>query len=667
MNERKMDMNLNTKQLEAVRHKEGPLLIIAGAGSGKTTVLSHRVHYLVEQNVQPNNILCVTFTNKAVNELQSRIVKRTGKEGEKVWVSTFHELSRTILEMFRPEPFSVTHTAESRQIIKKIIDNMQVNDDLKEFVNPSKIMKVISLLKSELITVDLLEKKPVLHHYVDGVKLKEILEEEVDARNKPQHFKALLSIYKAYEQQLHAIGKIDVDDMLLLAVRMLVENPLSLRQYQQQYTYFMVDEYQDTNRAQYTLIKLLASKTRNLVAVGDDFQSIYKFRGSDIRNILAFDKDYPEAVIIKLEENYRSTKIILEAANQIIAHNKEQKEKTLYTAHETGEKIKYHVAKTSLDEAKHIASEIKKLVQEGFNYRDIAIFYRNNAESSHFETVFPTEEIPYLITKESSFFERKEIKDVLSYLQFAFDESNEYAFNQCINMPKRGIGKTSVDRFIEQANGNSLLQVVKNPVGIKLNKNAEAGAKDFIAIITTIQEKEKQMSVSELISFVLGITNYKESYADLETHLKKEKDDYLKRLLSIAQEMEKENPALNMQTFLSDLSKRDMAEELSEGEEFNKVNLLTIHSSKGLEFPVVFAVGMKEGGFPSKFATTTAAIEEERRLCYVAFTRAMKRLYVSYPSTSLEKDEQNPKEKVEVENKPSRFLSEFESNLLETF
>lgn len=244
--ERKILMELNQKQLEAVRHQAGPLLIIAGAGSGKTTVLSHRVKTLMDCEVQPSNILCVTFTNKAVHELQSRIVKRVGQPGEKVWVSTFHELSRTILEMFRPDAFAVTHTAESRQIIKKIIDSMNVPDDLKEFVNPSKVMKVISLLKSELITADLLEKKPVLNHYVDIAKLKEILEEEVDIRNKPNHFKALLYIYKTYEQRLQAISKIDVDDMLLHAVRVLVENPSALQHFQQQYTHFMVDEYQDS-------------------------------------------------------------------------------------------------------------------------------------------------------------------------------------------------------------------------------------------------------------------------------------------------------------------------------------------------------------------------------------------------------------------------------------
>lgn len=659
-------MKLNEKQLEATEHMEGPLLIIAGAGSGKTTVLSHRVKVLVDKGVSPENILCLTFTNKAVKELSGRIKKRVGAvAAENLWVSTFHELARNILNMFYNEQYSVTHTSEPRQMIKKIIEKMPKTEEMNSFLNPSKLVKVIALMKSELITAEFLQEKVLLKEFIDMSRLKEILTEEVETK---QNLEALIYVYKAYQSELKAVRKIDVDDMLLLAVKVLVTNPLALPYFHDKYRFMMIDEYQDTNRAQYIMSKLLANKYKNITAVGDDFQSIYKFRGSDIRNILAFDKDYPSAKIIKLEENYRSTKVILQAANELIAHNPEQKQKTLYTSHKEGEKIRLHKANNSLEEARFIASEIKRLVSsKEYAYRDIAVFYRNNAESAYYETVLPNENIPYIITKESSFFERKEIKDILSYLEFALDTTNSFAFKNCINTPKRGIGKVSIDRFVEISDGNDLLCLVKNPVGINLNKNATEGVIQFVRVIESIRSKTNIYSVAELIAFIIQETKYKDSFQDLETHLKKEKVDYLKRLINIAREMQEENPQLTADQFLTELSKQDVEEGLSEAEDFDRVNLLTVHSSKGLEFPVVFTVGMKEKGFPSKFATTTKAIEEERRLCYVAITRAKEILYLTYPMYSLEPSEENPKEKVNVTNVPSRFINEFDSTLIEKF
>lgn len=658
-------MNLNKKQIEAVNHINGPLLIVAGAGSGKTTVLSYRATEMKKSNINPENILCVTFTNKAVNELKHRIVNQLGQtEGEKVYISTFHGLGLDILRTYLKKDFSVTHTHQSRQLVKKIIEEKNdYSDELKNFLKPNTVMKLISLFKSEAVYPEFLYKGEPLKEWIDGKKIKEFLKEEIKTK---ENYEAFKEIYAKYQKRLHEENLIDVDDILLHTVKLLVKSEKVLNELQERFKYIMVDEYQDTNRVQYILIKLLAEKYKNLAVVGDDFQSIYKFRGSDIRNILNFHNDYPEAKEILLEENYRSTKTILTAANQIIANNPDQKEKELYTSKEQGEKIKYHEAEFALDEAEFVADEIEKLIESGeFDYRDIAVFYRNNADSSVFETVLPKRDIPFAISSDSSFFERKEIKDVLNYLQFILNPTNEFLFTQVINYPKRGVGNTTIARIVQNAKGQDLKEYCKNPVDVKLNKNAEAGLKFFVKVIEKFQKHKDKVSAHRMIEQLIKDIDYKSTFEDLETYLKKEKEDYLNKLVDISREMEmKKGSTMLLEEFLQQLLKTDVDATMTE-EEFNRVNLLTVHSAKGLEFPVVFIVGMKEEGFPSKYAVTDKAIEEERRLVYVAFTRAMKELTVTFPKKSIVKDEENPKEKKEIVNKKSRFLSEFDQNLIE--
>lgn len=653
-------MNLNTKQIEAIEHKNGPLLILAGAGSGKTTVLTYRIQKMIEEGVDPRSILCVTFTNKAVNELKERIVEKCGKKGELVWVSTFHFLCLDILRTSWGVNFSTAHTHQSRQFVKEIIDEMNPEKG-NDFLKPSKIMKTISLFKSELVYPQYLIDGELLKELVDREQIKTITKEHIETKENFDLFKV---IYSRYQKKLSQNKLIDVDDILMHAVRLVYGKPSVLEELQERFRYLMVDEYQDTNHAQYVLTNLLAAKDKNLGVVGDDSQSIYGFRGSDMRNILNFMDDYPDALQIKLEENYRSTQTILKAANELISNNAEQKEKALFTAKEIGSTIKLHKASFNVDEADFIAREIKRLVEdENYDYRDISIFYRNNADSSILETVFPEHDIPFILSKDASFFDRKEVKDILAYLSFLNNPSDVYSFSQIINYPKRGIGKTTVSKIIKEANGGDLIAVCKRPETLnRINDKTKKGLSDFVSLFETFQNTNRNHSISSLIQTIISDINYKETYRHLETYLKKEKDDYLEKLISITQELENKNDQLSLEEFGRLLSKTDVDANMTE-ESFNKVNLLTVHSAKGLEFPVVFIIGMKEQGFPSKFAMTDKAIEEERRICYVAFTRAKEKLYLSYPKKYIEKIDKETKE--ERENKPSRFLSEFSSDLLE--
>lgn len=656
-------MKLNKKQLEAAHHINGPLLILAGAGSGKTTVLSHRINHMVNDGIEPKNLLCVTFTNKAVNELKNRIQNKIGYDkSEKTYVSTFHALGLDILKSNWNNKFSVSHTHQSRQLVKTIIDELEIeNNDTKDFLKPSSIMKVISLFKSELVYPSFLLNGKALKEFIDAKKIKQILADEIKTK---ENFSVFKQIYSTYQKRLSEQNLIDVDDILLFAVKLLTDNPSKLNELQERFKYIMVDEYQDTNRSQYILIKLLASKHNNLAVVGDDFQSIYKFRGSDIRNILNFINDYPKALEVLLEENYRSTKTILSAANEIIKNNPDQKEKTLYTNQEIGEKIHFHEANLAIDEAEFISEQIKKLINDGYHYKDIAIFYRNNADSSMFETVLPNQNIPFAISKDTSFFDRKEIKDILSYLQFIIDSKDSYLFSQIVNQPKRGVGVTSMKKLVHNSKGEDLIDYCKKQNDVKLNKNASKGINSFINLIEKYKDLETKTPTYQLIEQLIDDIDYKSTFDGLETYLKKEKEDYLNKLIEVAKEMEsKKNTTMHLSEFIKELLKTDVDSTMDE-EEFNKVNLSTIHSAKGLEFPIVFIAGMKEEGFPSKFATTIKSIEEERRLCYVAFTRAKKRLFLSYPKKSLVKDEKNPKEKLEISNKKSRFLNEFNQDLI---
>jgi DNA helicase-2/ATP-dependent DNA helicase PcrA len=656
-------MGLNNKQQEAVDHVYGPLLILAGAGSGKTTVLCHRIGEMIEKNIDPDNILAVAFTNKAANEMKKRVSQKVGEEkADRMSISTFHAMCTKILRDdgdFFPElqNFQVKATSSCRQMMKKILEEtpLSTGDD-PDFFKASSIIRIISLLKNELVGADHLMTGKLEKGFVDLGKIKTILRDEI----KETNFNTFKLVFKKYQDRLKNHNGIDVDDLLYYAAMLLVKNETVLDKYQEKFRFIMVDEYQDTNQAQYIFIKLLAQKYRNIGVVGDDSQSIYGFRGSDIRNILQFTTDYPEALEIKLEQNYRSTKTILEAANQVISNNKEQREKTLFTSNVIGEPIEFFEAEFSTDEAAHIAGKIKELVASGYQYKDIAIFYRQNNESSLFEALFPTMNIPFIVSSEAGFFEREEIKDILAYVKFTLNPNDFYSFTRMVNCPKRGIGKTSIDKIAEKSKGKSILEAIQHLDQFdRLNTKTKEGLEDLARVMEILTIDKEVLGASAFLSKLIQVSRYNETFEELENHLKKEKMDYLQKLVTIATELEGTKSSLyTVEQFIYELMKTDVDAQIENEDEFDRVMLSTIHSAKGLEFPIVFIVGMKEMGFPSPYAVGDKAIEEERRLCYVAFTRAKERLFLSYPKQYFLKIDKDNKEI--KNNTASRFLSEFD-------
>jgi len=664
-------MKFNENQQLAINTINGPLLILAGAGSGKTTVLIHRIENMIQSGINPATILAIAFTNKAANEMEERLTKKLGKTvAEKIWVSTFHAFCMHVLRQEGdklPEVgrnYLITSTSTARQAMKGIIDTFEFGEkDDQEFFKPVTILRVISLLKNELmLPEDIISwvGNKGTPDYVDMDKIKKIMKEEVSKTN----FKSFLKMYVQYQNFLRKAHVIDVDDVLVYTAKLFLEHPKSLSKYQDLFQYLSVDEYQDTNQAQYVTLKLLAQKHQNFAAVGDDNQSIFAFRGSDIRNILNFENDYPNALSIKLEENYRSTKTILQAANELIAKNSEQKEKELYTSNDVGEKIKVFTTEFNTDEAEFIAAKIQKMVEEGKSYKDIAVFYRNNSDSSSLERVFKRENIPFKLSKDGGFFDQPEVVDMIKYATFLTDTTDIGSFARIINTPKRGIGKTTVDKIIELAKGQDLLAVCKDPSEItRLNQKTKEGLTAFVALIEELQALASSKSVSDMLMTIMKKANYQETFEGLEESIIRVKKRNLKKLITESQEMEEKNKNLTLVDFVQDVTKLDIDNQDHEDDEWDEVNLTTVHSAKGREFPIVFVIGMYEGSFPSQYAMNPKAIEEERRLAYVAFTRAKFELYLSRPLKRKDKDEKG--ENIEIANKPSRFLSEFDQNLTE--
>lgn len=663
-------MDLNPKQLEAVNYTEGPLLILAGAGSGKTTVLSERVgHLMKEKNVRSNEILAVTFTNKAVNGLEGRIAEMLSGNAEVPMVVTFHGLGLYLLRTHFMQRFSVAHKHQARQILKTIVDdNRKIIEgkfeeldkaELTQFLRPNTLASKIASFKRELVTPQFLEEGKLLKEWVDSKKVEQLKEKYFEYA---PFFPLFQWIYTKYQNALRKEKLLDVDDILLYAVAHLVQKQEVLKQLQESFRYIMVDEYQDTNQAQYVLIHLLAKGHRNLAVVGDDYQSVFAFQGSDYRNILKFREDYPDAKIVLLVENYRSTKTILSVANEVIAHNKGQHHKQLYTTREEGEKVGYIEGELQKDEAANVINEIQRLVkEEGYHYRDIAVLYRNNSESSVYETTFPNRNIPFVLAKDGSFFDRKEIKDILCYLSFLVDERDEFCFKTIINTPKRGIGPTT-QTAIKQNAETSYFTICQNPGDIKVSKKAREGLTEFVRTIETGKQMDGSQSVSAIIKKIVQLSGYRREFDGLEQYLVQEKEEYIKKLCSLADEYEHEVGRVTVEEFLTYIKKTDVDSQLSD-ETFNRVNLSTLHSAKGLEFPVVFMVGMNEGTFPSKYAVTEKDVEEERRLCYVGITRAKTRLYFSRPLKTLISNENE--EKTLSENVRSCFLSEFNNEKIQ--
>lgn len=636
---------LNTQQQEAVFHTEGPVLILAGAGSGKTRVLTHRIAYLIEEKgVNPWNIMAITFTNKAAGEMRERVDKIVGFGSESIWVSTFHSscvrmLRRFIDRLGFDTNFTIYDTDDQKTLMKDICKRLDI--DTKIYKERS-IMAAISSAKDELIGPEEYELKVM----GDFSKRKIAL------------------AYKEYQKELKKNNALDFDDLIMKTVELFQACPDVLEYFQERFKYIMVDEYQDTNTAQFKFVSLLAGKYKNLCVVGDDDQSIYKFRGANIYNILNFEKVFPDSQVIRLEQNYRSTQNILNAANGVIANNKGRKEKKLWTENQKGELVHFKQYDTEYEEAEGVVSTINFLSMRGVEYKDMAILYRTNAQSRIFEEKLKQRNIPYAIVRGISFYDRKEIKDLMSYLKVIDSGMDDLSVKRIINVPKRGIGQTTINRLQEFAimNQMSFLDAVFNADEIPEVARALAKLHKFADMIENFRNYSMEHEISELLEHILDVTQYR---AELEAE---GTDESISRLEDIEElfndiayyEEEEENP--NLRDFLAE---KDMYT-LNAGidnleEEDNKVLLMTLHNAKGLEFNNVFLGGMEEGVFPGYGAMMSgdeSEIEEERRLCYVGITRAKERLFLSSAKRRMLRGQTQY-------NRHSRFIDEIPSAYLD--
>ena len=638
---------LNEPQREAVYHTDGPLLILAGAGSGKTRVLTHRIAYLIEErNVNPWNILAITFTNKAAGEMRERVDSLVGFGSESIWVSTFHSMCVRILRRFidrlgYDNRFTIYDTDDQKTLMKEVCKKVAI--DTKVFKERS-LMSAISSAKNELILPDEFE----LNAGGDFAKLK------------------IAKVYREYEAQLKANNALDFDDLLVKTVQLLQTQPDVLENYQERFRYIMVDEYQDTNTVQFQLVRLLAGKYRNLCVVGDDDQSIYKFRGANIRNILDFEHEFSDACVIKLEQNYRSTGNILNAANRVIANNKGRKEKTLWTANGDGELVHLRQFDTGYDEADFIAEDIKKEVRAGASYNDHAVLYRTNAQSRLLEEKFVAMNVPYKIVGGVNFYARREIKDLLAYLKTIDNGMDDIAVRRIINVPKRGIGLTTINRIQESAaeRGLGFYETLMAPELIPGIGRSAAKLDSFAALIEYFKGLTGQMSITDLLREVIEKTGYMESLdsEDKEdAQARKENiDELINKAAAYEEAAEDRDEPATLSAFLEEVALVADIDSLDEEQDY--VVLMTLHSAKGLEFPHVYLAGMEDGLFPSYMTITSDDrddLEEERRLCYVGITRAEQELTLTCARRRMVRGETQY-------NKISRFIKEIPAELLDT-
>lgn len=621
--------NLNDKQKEAVLYNDGPLLIIAGAGAGKTKTLTTKIAYLIEEKyATPYNVLAITFTNKAAKEMKDRLYAMLGDIAKKIQVSTFHSFGLKLLrENFEllgyDRNFVIMDSDDSLTVVKKIIKDLGYDPKV---YNPKAIRNKISSCKNEMISAKAYERYAVSDY------------EQV-----------IHKIYEKYEDKLYQNNSVDFDDLLLLPIKLFKENPDVLERYQDLYQYILIDEYQDTNQAQYILTKLISEKNRRITCVGDDSQSIYSFRGANYKNILNFEKDYPDAKTILLEQNYRSTSTILDAANQVIKNNSQRKDKKLWTDRGTGEKIKYYRAYNERDEAQYVIRKIKELVNKGTEYKDIAILYRTNAQSRVVEEEMLKENLPYRVIGSFYFYSRKEIKDLIAYLRLIHNSKDNISLLRVINTPKRGIGLKTIENLTSKADEE----------GISIYDAINSGKElEFKNIIEKLKIVAEDLTLTELIDKVLDASGMKkelESEQSLESEVRLEN---LEEFKSITKAFEEKEGLISLEDFLLEISLISDVEEYKDDP--NRISLMTVHSVKGLEFDNVFVIGMEEGIFPHMNSLMeNMALEEERRLCYVAITRAKDNLHLvnARRRTLFGKEQVNP---------VSRFMSEINPGLLET-
>ncbi|WP_370808918.1 DNA helicase PcrA [[Ruminococcus] torques] len=638
---------LNKPQKEAVFHTEGPLLILAGAGSGKTRVLTHRIAYLIEEKgVNPWNILAITFTNKAAEEMRQRVDSLVGIGAESIWVSTFHSMCVRILRRYidrlgYDNRFTIYDTDDQKTLMKEVCRKTDI--DTKRF-KERMLLSLISSAKNEMILPEEFE----LNAGGDFVQLK------------------IAKVYKEYEAQMRANNALDFDDLLVKTVQLLETQPDVRENYQERFRYIMVDEYQDTNTVQFRLVSLLAGKYRNLCVVGDDDQSIYKFRGANIRNILDFEKEFSDAKVIKLEQNYRSVGNVLEVANSVIRNNKGRKEKTLWTDNEKGEKIRLRQFDTAYDEAQFIAEDIKDETAQGANYSDHAVLYRTNAQSRLLEEKFVAMNIPYKIVGGINFYSRREIKDVLSYLKTIDNGKDDLAVRRIINVPKRGIGLTTINRIQESAaaRGIGFYDALSAPDLIPGIGRSASKLDSFAALIEYFKGRSEESGVTDLLTEVIEKTGYTESLEADDPEELEARVQNIDELVSKAAVYEEscsdrgERPTLS--GFLEEVAL--VADIDSVAEDRDYVILMTLHSAKGLEFPHVYLAGMEDGLFPSYMSISgddPEELEEERRLCYVGVTRAEEKLTLTCARMRLVRGERQY-------NSMSRFIKEMPSALIDT-
>ena len=622
-----MDLSgLNKQQVEAVKHIDGPMLVLAGAGSGKTKVLTNRIAYLIEQGVSIDNILAITFTNKAAKEMKEREIKLIGMDAKSIQISTFHSLGLKIIKenyarLGYKSNFVILDSDDTLTVVKKIMKDLNVNP---KYYNPRDVRNKISSAKNELM--------------------------DPDKYSKVEFDSTIIEIYRKYNKKLLINNSVDFDDLLILPIKLFKQYPDILKYYQDKYKYVLIDEYQDTNEAQYIFSKMLCNNHKNIFVVGDNDQAIYAFRGANYKNILNFEKDYPNCKVIMLEENYRSTQNILDAANSVIKHNKMRKDKNLWCNNDVGSKVKYVMVDSDKDECAYVSDKIKELHDNNVNYEDIAILYRTNAQSRIIEEEMLKNGIPYRMVGSFYFYNRKEIKDLLCYLRLINNHYDDVSLLRVINTPKRGIGDKTIENITN----------IATEKGISLFEAIESGKElTFKNLILDMEQKCQSLTLTEMVDLVLNLSGMKAEYEgdkSLDSEIRLEN---LEEFKSITKEYENEYGVISLTDFLNEITIVSDVSDHTDGN--NKVSLMTIHAVKGLEFDNVFIVGMEEGIFPhynSINEGTIAAIEEERRLCYVAITRAKKNLWML-----------NAKKRMLFGNTqinlPSRFMDEIDSKYLE--
>ncbi|WP_093137630.1 DNA helicase PcrA [Salinibacillus kushneri] len=605
---------MNSEQAKAVQHTEGPLLIMAGAGSGKTRVLTHRIAYLLhEKGVPPYNVIAITFTNKAAREMKERVQRLVGAGSEEIWMSTFHSLCVRILRrdidrIGFNRNFSILDTSDQLSVIKQVLKDL--NLDPKKW-DPRAMLNGISTAKNQLMTPEQL-KKEANHFY-----------EETNAQ-----------VYEGYQNTLNKNDALDFDDLIMKTIQLFERVPETLQYYQRRFQYIHVDEYQDTNHAQYQLVKMLAERHQNLCVVGDSDQSIYHWRGADIENILSFEKDYPNARTIMLEQNYRSTKKILAAANHVIENNVSRKPKKLWTENTEGELIQFHQAASERDEAIYVVEQMETLMnEENLQYRDMAVLYRTNAQSRAVEDAFVKSNIPYQIVGGTKFYDRKEIKDLLAYLRLIANPNDDISFQRVVNVPKRGIGNTSIEKMLAYAASHdlSLYQAAAEADFIGLSKKATNALVNFQQMIKNWEQMQEFLSVTEIVEDVIEKTGYEEILKKEKTLESQSRLENINEFKTVINQFEASNDDKSLIAFLTDLALVSDIDKVEDEDEDNKVVLMTLHSAKGLEFPIVFLIGMEESVFPhSRSLMDEEEMEEERRLAYVGITRAEKKLFLTH-------------------------------------